>query len=275
MSVNSEQTKLKSSSSKSDIEQGQSAEEEKKKSSSRRLLNWVSKDLFDWNPLYVKTFRGILHLLHVFLSALVMALVGSGCAHHPVATTEAPPTSPPTTEAPTTSPPTSTTTHFSCHSAAAFLFVVASAALIQSTLLLACRLLSKRGLAIVHATANELLYYLVFFLFFLIAGFSVVSNLDPEESGYKSIMIGGVFGITNSIMFLISAVWFFTFFYAGTRRLVTKEGDKTNDNATDTTNKGNSMNDRDTTNDADKTNDNATDTTNKGNSMNDRDSTNA
>ncbi|KAG8181642.1 hypothetical protein JTE90_015284 [Oedothorax gibbosus] len=191
----------KNSSKTADLEGGEE-QEESVRSVTRRLLRWTAEDLFDWNPGYARTARGILTLLHIVLSAMVITMVGTGCSSGAFIYSAV--------SASFNSD--NSASYFYCHSSAAFMFVVASSAIIQSTLLMACCLLSKKGDVIIHSAALELVYYIVFGLLFLFAGLALGSNLRTKQEGYSSLLAGGVFGLTNSILYFISAVWSFMYF---------------------------------------------------------------
>ncbi|KAG8196419.1 hypothetical protein JTE90_009051 [Oedothorax gibbosus] len=171
-----------------ELEEGKEELEEAKetvRSVSSRFLKWTAEDVFDWNPDYAKTVRGILTLLQIVVSALVMIMVGSGCRKD---------------------------NSFICHTSASFTFVVASAALIQSTLLVICCLLSKKGNSLIKASALELLYYVVFAIFYLLAGLVLETNLRHNDYGHHAILAGGIFALTNCALYILSAIWSFLYF---------------------------------------------------------------
>lgn len=70
MSTDPEKTELNPNNSKKDSSKASNVEQAsenggQKDTFCRRFWKWVSKEVFDWNPEYVKTVRGILHLGHI------------------------------------------------------------------------------------------------------------------------------------------------------------------------------------------------------------------
>ncbi|GIY62636.1 MARVEL domain-containing protein [Caerostris darwini] len=164
----------------------------------KEFLTWTFTDVFDWNPRYLKSVRGILNICEVALSMLVMALVASACQMQPWVD--------------------SRSFGFYCKSSDTFLFMVSSSAFLSSFLMLVCCMLSKKTESRMLSTSYEVSFYIFYSVLYFLSAVALTSSVinrnrgkySPEES-YNNTLAGGIFGIVNFIIYGFSATWFFIY----------------------------------------------------------------
>ncbi|GFT81177.1 MARVEL domain-containing protein [Nephila pilipes] len=163
----------------------------------REFLEWTFRDVFDWNPQYLKGVRGILDVCEVAFGLLILCLVGSNCQN-------------------LASEANSEIGGFYCRNSDTFLFVVAASGFFASTLHLLCCLLSKKTDERLWATTYEMVFYIFYAAFFFFGGIAMTSSVSSRnsgqfkvEDGYNNAIGGGVLGIMNFIAYTGSAAWFF------------------------------------------------------------------
>ncbi|GFR03088.1 MARVEL domain-containing protein [Trichonephila clavata] len=146
----------------------------------REFLAWTLKDVFDWNPQYLKELRGILNIIEVVVSLLIVSMIGNVCQSQATLVNEE-------------------IGGFYCRNTDTFLFSIGMASLLGSTLHLLCCALSKKTEDRLWGTSYEFVFYIFYSFFYFFAGIAATSNVINRnsgqmqvEEGYNNFIGGGV-----------------------------------------------------------------------------------